>query len=148
MLLRQKELVDRAGLNRLRRATDNGAWLAAIPHCLNGTYFSSEEFQNNLLLRYGIVFLNLPTDFDGFGKKLSVPHASSCPKGGLVLAQYNDADKEWGSLLARAINPSDISYETKTNSSTVQWESNGAGAWVMMGKQEEEEQDGKEGETG
>ena len=46
----QKELVDGAGLNRLRRAMDNGAWFMAIPHRLNGIVLSWEEFQDNLLL--------------------------------------------------------------------------------------------------
>ena len=39
VLTRQKELEDEAGLNRLRKETENGAWLTAIPHCLNGTEF-------------------------------------------------------------------------------------------------------------
>ena len=50
-LMRRKDLVDGAGLNCLRRATDNMAWIMAIPHCLNGTELSREEFQDNLLLQ-------------------------------------------------------------------------------------------------
>ena len=41
-LIRRKELTDGTGLNRLRQATDNGAWLTAIPHCLNGTELPKE----------------------------------------------------------------------------------------------------------
>ena len=50
VLTRRKELVDRTGLNCLRRATENGAWLTAMPHHLNSTEFSREEFKDNLLL--------------------------------------------------------------------------------------------------
>ena len=91
MILIQKKLMDRSELNGLRRATENGAWLTAIPNCLNGTELSREEFQDNLLLWYGIVPLNLPVDCDGCGKNFLVPHDSSCPKGGLVLARHNNA---------------------------------------------------------
>ena len=77
VLLIRKELAYGAGLNRLWQATKNGAWLTAIPHCLNGTDFSREKIQDNLLLWYGIVTLNLPTYCDGCVKKFSVPHALS-----------------------------------------------------------------------
>ena len=40
VLLRRKYLVYMAGLNRPRRATENGAWFTALPHRLNGTEFS------------------------------------------------------------------------------------------------------------
>ena len=89
----RKDLADGAGLNRLRKTTENGDWLVSIPHRLNGTNFSWEEFQNNILLQYGIVPLNLSTDCCGCGKIFSVPHASSCPKGGLVIEWHNDATK-------------------------------------------------------
>ena len=45
-----KELADRAGLNWLLLATENGAWLTEISNCLNGTEMSWEEFQDNLIL--------------------------------------------------------------------------------------------------
>ena len=80
--------------------------------------------------------LNLPTEFDACDKKFLVPHALSCPKGGLFLARHNDAAKEWGALLARDINPSAISYEPKINNSIVQGEMNGSGARVTMVEQE------------
>ena len=107
-----------------------------IPHCLNGKKWSREEFQYNLLLQYGILPLNLPTDCDGCGKKFSVPHALSFPKGGLSLAQNNDAAKKWGALSARALNPSCISYEPIINIRTVQSERNRAEARVTTGELE------------
>ena len=64
----------------------------------------------------------------GCGKKFSIDHTLSCPKGGLVLARRDDAAKEWGALGAWALVPSAITYETKINSRTVQGERTGAGA--------------------
>ena len=125
-----KELTEGSEFNRLYWATDNGSWLTVIPHLLNVTELSTEEFQDNLILRYGIFLLNLPTDCDGCDKKLLVPNALSCPKGSLVLLRRNDVAKEWGSLSSRALNPSCISYKPKINSGTVQGERNGAGARV------------------
>ena len=130
LLSRQKDLSDGVVLNHIRRAMANGAWITAIPHCLNVTELSCEDFQDNLLLRYIIVLLNVPTEFDGCSKKFLFPYALSCAKGRLVLAWHNDANKEWGALSAQATNPSDISYELKINSRKFQGERNGAGARV------------------
>ena len=79
------------------------------PRRLNSTELSWEEFQDNILLRYGIVPLNLPTDCDVCGKNFSVPHDLSWPRGGLVIARQNDVTTERGALLARILNPSAIS---------------------------------------
>ena len=70
-----KEQADRAGLNCLRQATYNVEWLTAIPNHLNVTEFSWEKFQDNILLKYGVVPLNLPTDCNGCANKFLVPHA-------------------------------------------------------------------------
>ena len=91
---------------RLHRATRNGAWLSAVPHHLNGTKLSREEFRDNLCLRYGLMPQYIPTTCDGCGKKFSIEHSLSCPKGGLVLARHDDAAKEWGALGAQALVPS------------------------------------------
>ena len=77
-----------------------------------------------------------------------MPHALSCPKGGLVLEQHNNAAKEWGALSARDLNPSFISCEPKINSRTVQGESNRAGARVSALEQEGEGNKDGEGATG
>ena len=37
---------------------------------------------------------DIPTTFNGCGKKFSIEHALSLPKGGLVLEQNEDAEKE------------------------------------------------------
>ena len=73
----------------------------------------------------------------GCGKKFSLEHAPSCPKGGLVLGRHYNATKEWGALGARALVPSAISYGPKIYSRTVQREKTRAGA-----RQEGREADG------
>ena len=65
--------------------------------------------------------------YNGCGKKFSIEHALSCPKGGLVLARNDDAAKELGALGSRALIPSAITYEPKINSRTVQDERTGSG---------------------
>ena len=71
---------------------------------------------------------------DGCGKKFSIDHSLSCPKVGLVLAQHDDAKKEWGTPGAWALVPSAITYEPKLNSRTVQGERNGDGAQQEGGR--------------
>ena len=114
--------------NRLQRAIGNGAWLSAVPHHLNGTELSWEEFPDNLCLGYGLMTQDISATCDGCGKKFSIDHALSCQKGGLVLARNDDAAKEWGALGARALVPSALTYKLKINSRTVQGERTGAGA--------------------
>ena len=75
--------------------------------------------------------LKLPTEFGGCGKKFLVSHALSCHIRGLVLAWHNDAANEWGALVARALNPSCISYKPKINSRNIQGERNGDVARIV-----------------
>ena len=103
-------------------------WLSAVPHCLNGTELSREECRDNLRLRYRLMPQDIPATCDGCGKKFLIKHAISCPKGDLVLARNDEAAKEWGAFGDRSLVPSDITYEPKINSRTVQGERNGAGA--------------------
>ena len=49
-------------------------------------------------------------------------------QGGLVLEWHDCAAKEWGSLIARLLTHSSISYQPSINSSTVQEERTGDGA--------------------
>ena len=51
------------------------------------------------------------------------------------MAWNNNTAKEWGSLSARALNPSCLSYKPKINSRTVQGESNEDGARIATGGQ-------------
>ena len=76
---------------------------------------------------------DIPATCDDCGKRFLIEHALACPKIGLVLARHDDAAKEWGALGARALVPSDITYEPKINSTTVHRERNGSGAWQESG---------------
>ena len=105
-----------------------GHGFSAVPNRLNGTEFSQEEFRDNLRLRYGLMLQEIPTTYDGCGKKFLIEHALSCPNGGLVIVRHNNAAKEWGPLGSQAVVPSAITYEPKINSRTVQGERTGAGA--------------------
>ena len=125
-LSRHKDLAGGQEKNRLRRATNNGPWLSAVPHRLNDKELSQEEFRDNIRLRYGLMPQDIPATFDGCGKKFSIELALSYPKGGLVLARHDDSAKEWGALSAQAHIPSAINYEPKINSRTVQGERTGA----------------------
>ena len=109
-LARQNDLLVIQVRQRLHRTTSNWAWLSAIPHCLNGTELSQEEFRYNLLLRYVLMHQDIPGTCDGCGKKFSIEHALSCPGGGLLMACHDDAAEEWGSLGARFLTPSAIYY--------------------------------------
>ena len=144
----RKELIDGAGLNRLRWAAKNGAWLTATPQRLNRTELSREEFRDNLLIQYDIVPLKLPTDCDGCGNKFLVPHDLSCPKGDLVLAWNNKAAKEWGSLSAQNLKSFCISYKPKINSRTIQDKSNRSASQIATEGQEYQVTQDREGEMG
>ena len=71
---------------------------------------------------------DIPATCNGCGKKVLIEHSLSFPKGGLVLAQDDDAAKEWGDIGARVLVPSAITYEPKINSRTVQGGRTGIGA--------------------
>ena len=89
----QKDLTGGQERYRLHRATSNGSWISAVPHRLNGTELSREEFRDNLRLRYGLMPQDMPGTCDGCGKRLSIEHALSCPKGGLVMVRQTEAAK-------------------------------------------------------
>ena len=69
---------------------------------------------------------DIPTTCNGCVKKFSIEHALSYPKGGLIFARHDDSAKEWGAFASRTLVPSDITYEPKINSRTLQEERTGA----------------------
>ena len=91
--------------NRRPRATRNETWIGAVPHRLNITELYWEEFWDNICLIYGLIPQDIPATCDSCGKRFLIEHAISCPKGGLVLAQHNDAAKECVTLGDRALCP-------------------------------------------
>ena len=118
-MARQKEMVRGQERNRLHRATSNGAWIRSVTHSLNRTELFWEEFRDILRLRYGLMPQDIPTTCNGCDKNLSIEHALSCKKGGLVLVRHDDATKEWSDLGARSLVPSAITYKPKINSRIV-----------------------------
>ena len=58
--------------NHIHRATRNGAWLTSVPHRLNGTELSQEEFRDNLCLIYVLITQDITETCNGCGKKFSV----------------------------------------------------------------------------
>ena len=102
-------------------------WLNAVPHRLNGMELSWEEFRDNLRLRYGLMPQYILTTCDGCGKRFLIEYYLSFPKGGLVIAWHDDAEKEWGDLVDWSLISSAITYKPKINSSTVQGERTRAG---------------------
>ena len=127
-LERRKELNRGKERQCLHRSTYNMYWLSSIPHFLNSTELSQEEFRDNLILRYGIIPQDVLVTCDSSGKKFPIYHILSCAKGGLVLMLNDCISKEWGALGYQVLTPSDISYEPQINSKTVKGEKTGAGA--------------------
>ena len=94
----------------MTRPNRNGAWFSAVPHLLNGTELSWEEFRDNLRLLYGLMPQDIHVTYYGCGKRFLIKHALSCPKFGVVMAWHDDAAKEWGGLGSRDLIPSAITY--------------------------------------
>ena len=127
-IFERQDLAGGRDKKRVHRATRNRAWLSAVPHSLNGTELSQEEFRDNLRLRYGLMPQDIPAICDGCGNKFLIEHALSCPKEGLVRARHDAIAKEWGALGARDLIPRAITYKPKIISRTVQRERTEAGA--------------------
>jgi hypothetical protein len=96
---------------RMKRSTETGAWLTAMPSTLNGTELAKDEFRDNIRLRFGLPPLSLPTHCDGCDERFTVEHAMSCKKGGLVLLRHKDVAAEWHQLCASVLTPSAVSDE-------------------------------------
>ena len=74
---RQNKIACGQERNRLHRATSNGAWLSSVPHCINGTELSQEEFRDNIRLRYGLMPQKNPATYDGCGNRFLIENALS-----------------------------------------------------------------------
>jgi hypothetical protein len=51
----------------IKRSKENGAWLTTYPSYMSTTELSSDEFLDNLRLRFSLPPLNLPSHCDGCG---------------------------------------------------------------------------------
>ena len=69
-------------------------FLTAIPNCLNVTILSAEQWHGNVRLFFDLEPLKLPSKFDDCGVKLTVEHAGSCKKGGLVHMHHGEIGGE------------------------------------------------------
>ena len=74
-MARIRELAEGQERNRLHRARRNGAWLFAVPHRLNGTELSREEFWDNLCLKYGLIHQDIPVTSNDCSNKFLIKHA-------------------------------------------------------------------------
>ena len=74
----------------LRRVTKTGMWLTVKPSSVNGTELGAQEWQDALLLQYGIDPPDLPKFCDRCNSAFSILHALDCKKGGLVMAPHNE----------------------------------------------------------
>ena len=89
-----------------------------MPSALNGTTLTSEEFRDNLALRFGLTPAGLPT-YCGCGRLNSVDHALNCHVGGLVDQRHDAYNAEWQYLNGVALKPSCIRDRPKLNNGRV-----------------------------
>jgi len=107
-----------AKLRRRQKASmGTGDFLSALPHRLNGTILSAEEWRDNVRLLYNLEPLDMPQRCDGCMAKMDVEHALSCKKGGLVHARHDDVASEWRWLNRCAFSPGKVEREPYINTS-------------------------------
>ena len=78
-------------------------WLTVVPSRLNGTGISAEEWRDNVRLRYNLQPIDMLDRCDGCNCQLTVEHALSCKKGGLVHIRHDDVADEWRYLCGTAL---------------------------------------------
>jgi hypothetical protein len=96
---------------RMERTTAAGAWLSTIPDRFSGTELTREEWMDNVAIRYGRRPANLPDHCDGCGAGLTMEHALSCKRGGLVGIRHDDVRDEWAHLCSIALTDSRVVIE-------------------------------------
>ena len=92
---------------------ETGQWLSTLPSTVNGTDLSVVEFQDALHLSYARTPPGLQPNCDGCGHQLTVRHALSCKKGGLVHSRHNEIRDELVDLASKAFSPSAVRDEPK-----------------------------------
>jgi len=120
---REQDYLDEIGqgkpalARRMLRACLSGIWLSSVPDCLNGNILSMEEFRDNIRLRYNLAPLDMPRHCDGCGERMTVEHALSCKKGGLVHIRHDDVASEFANLCRHATSSSRVQREPCIHSS-------------------------------
>ena len=122
-LRHERKFVDARGIDKpaVKRqdilAGAAGLWLLVIPDCLNGNSLSTEEFRDNLRLRYNLLPLDMPQLCDGCGAPMTVEHALCCKVGGLVHIRQDDVADEWRHLCGCALSFGRVESEPQIYSS-------------------------------
>jgi hypothetical protein len=98
---------------RDKRNCSNGAWLTVIPTTSNGTILGRDEWRDSVRLRYNEAPQGMQSHCDGCNSAMTVEHAMSCKKGGLVTARHNILRDQWHNLLAIATTPSECTREPR-----------------------------------
>jgi hypothetical protein len=102
---------------RDKRNSASGVWLTIVPSRLNGTGISAEEWRDNIRLRYNHLPLDMPEKCDGCNCRMTVEHALSCKKGGLVHIRHDDVADEWRHLCGTALSFGRVEREPRIHSS-------------------------------
>ena len=120
----ESDLVERhtrgkpAAKRRIKKQINGtGSFLTAIPHFLNGTILSANQWRDNIRLLFNLEPLDMPQHCDGCGAKMTVDHALSCKVGGLVHIRHNDLNNEWCWLGSCALSHSCVEREPSIFSS-------------------------------
>ena len=91
--------------DNLKRAMDHASekgassWLTTLPIDEYGFALHKGAFHDALALRYGWQFSYLPTNCD-CGKKFSIEHSLSCPRGGFPIIRHNEIRDVTANLLS------------------------------------------------
>jgi len=88
-----------------------GLWLSVFPSRVYGTGLSANEWRDNARLRYNFAPSDIPQHCDGCGARMTVEHALSCKKGGLVSIRHDDVADEWRDLCSKATTPGHVTRE-------------------------------------
>ena len=92
----------------LQRATKTRSWLIVQPSTVNGTELGSQEWRDDLFLRYGLEPPDLPKYCDKFQAKFLISHALDCKNDGLVTARHNEL-RDWvADLDGKAFTPAHL----------------------------------------
>ena len=91
---------------RDKRNTTNGAWLTVVPTEKNGTVLTGTEWRDSVGLRYNLSPQGMQCQCDGCNSAMTVEHALSCKKGGLVHARHDLLRNEFHNLCCEATMPS------------------------------------------
>ena len=110
-MIRQFTKSDKILKHKFKRAQTAGHWLSAIPNHFNGHLISSQQFFDNIRLRYSKRPVNLPDNCPGSLAHNSIQHALNCKTGGLIEMRHDEVADEWHALGQRVFGNSKISHE-------------------------------------